>query len=371
MSKKKRKVRVSLQKNRTKKRRQGDLTRLYREDQQAAENVAREERVRGKGEATRKRTIQVDEDGDMPAVPDSDCLRGRVLMVQGLYCVVVTPDGGSHKCYIRRLLKSLETDSRSVIATGDWVWFRPAPDNEGMIVRVEPRGTSLTRAYRNKEHVIAANVDQVLIVSAMAEPEFKPNLIDRYLASAVMGGLPPLICFNKADLVDCVLVQPFIGLYSQLGYRVLLTSAQTGKGIADLKMYLRGRQTVVVGQSGVGKSSLLNALEPTFHLKVADVSKATHKGRHTTTSAQLLGLADGGSVIDTPGIRQFSLWDVIPEEVEGFFIEFGAFAAHCKFSGCTHTHEEECAVKDAVRFGYIHQCRYDSYVRLYRGDAMD
>src|SRR5690606_11987397 len=152
-----------------------------------------------------------------------------------------------------------------------------------------------------------------------------------------------------------------IGLYSQLGYRVLLTSAQTGKGIDELKAQLEGRQTVVVGQSGVGKSSLLNSLEPAFHLKVADVSKASQKGRHTTTTAQLLGLSCGGTVIDTPGIRQFSLWDIIPEEVERFFIEMGSFAAHCKFSGCTHTHEDECAVKDAVHFGYIAQCRYDSY----------
>ena len=222
-----------------------------------------------------------------------------------------------------------------------------------MIERVEPRHGLLTRASREREHVQVANVDQVVFVVSLVEPDLKPHLIDRYLASAEQGGIRPILCLNKADLVDPVDYQPLVGLYSQLGVETFLTSAATGAGIDRLRQRLRDRETVFSGQSGVGKSSLLNAIQPELGLRVREVSDVNQKGRHTTTTAELIRLDFGGWVVDTPGVRQFGLWDVIPEEVEGFFAEFRPFVALCGFPDCTHTHEDRCAVKRAVARRWI------------------
>jgi ribosome biogenesis GTPase / thiamine phosphate phosphatase len=282
---------------------------------------------------------------------------------------VATDDGQLLRCAVRRLLRTLATDERNIVTTGDRVWVRPAPNNEGMIERVEPRHGLLTRASRGREHVIVANVDQIVIVMSLVEPELKPHLIDRYLVSAAQGGIAPIICLNKADLVEHALVQPLIGLYSQLGIPTWLTSAVTGLGIERLRKSLRGRQTVFAGQSGVGKSSLLNAVQPDLALQVREVSEATQKGRHTTTTAELLQLDFGGWVVDTPGIRQFELWDIIPEEVEGYFPEFRPFVPLCGYPDCTHTHEDRCAIKRAVKRRQISEQRYISYLGLFSGET--
>jgi ribosome biogenesis GTPase len=234
-----------------------------------------------------------------------------------------------------------------------------------MIERVEPRHGVLTRASRRREHVLVANVDQVAIVVSLVQPDLKPHLIDRYLAVAQQGGLKPLLLLNKADLADPVELQPLVGAYAQLGVTVLLTSAQTGLGIGRLREQLRGRATVFSGQSGVGKSSLLNAVEPGLGLAVKTVSETTDKGRHTTTYAQLIKLGFGGWVVDTPGVRQLQLWDVRPEEVEGYFPEFRPFVPLCDFPDCTHTHEAGCAVKNAVARQLVSPRRYHSYLGMF------
>jgi ribosome biogenesis GTPase len=238
---------------------------------------------------------------------------------------------------------------------------------EGLIERVEPRRGILARESRRREHVLVANVDQLLIVMSLFEPDLKPHLIDRYLAGAMQGGLKPIICLNKADLADPVPFQPLIGAYSQLGIPVVWTSARTGQGIDRLRELLRGQATVLSGQSGVGKSSLLNALQPGLALRVRSVSEVNQKGRHTTTTAQLIRLDFGGWVVDTPGVRKLQLWDVIPEEVEGFFVEFGPFVPLCEFPNCTHIHEVGCAVKRAVRLRQISERRYTSYLGMFQG----
>jgi ribosome biogenesis GTPase len=206
-----------------------------------------------------------------------------------------------------------------------------------------------------------------VIVMSLVEPDLKPHLIDRYLASAAQGRITPIICLNKADLVDPVDFQPILGLYSQLGIAIFLTSATMNTGIDLLKEKLRNRQTVFAGQSGVGKSSLLNAVQPDLALRVCEVSEANQKGRHTTTTAQLIKLDCGGWVVDTPGIRQFQLWDIIPEEVEGFFPDFHPFVPLCAYPDCTHTHEDRCAVKRAVALHQISAQRYESYLGLFEG----
>jgi ribosome biogenesis GTPase len=236
---------------------------------------------------------------------------------------------------------------------------------EGIVVRVEPRERALVRSYRGKEHVICANVDQALIVSSVANPELKVNLIDRCILSAERGGLAATVCLNKIDLVDPTPLQPIIGLYRQLGYPTIATSVETGDGLDELRELLADRRTVIIGRSGVGKSSLLNALNPMLNLKVSQVSDWSGKGRHTTTTARFLKLADGGIVVDTPGVRQFDLWEIGAADTAAYFREFVPFAHRCRFPGCTHRHERPCGVATAVDAGMISSGRYDSYLRLF------
>jgi ribosome biogenesis GTPase len=409
MSQKKKKTRVELRKNRTKPPRENDLTRAFQADADSADDTRSTERVRAKGDLSRYRTVVQDEsDGGtgMPAMDAGEWLRGRVIRVHGLASVVETDDGRVFRCAVRRLLKSLATDERSVVTTGDVVWLRPAPVGsgqwavgssegnrgqkseagsdaeselptahcplptlEGMIERVEPRHGVLTRASRRREQVLVANVDQVAIVVSLVQPDLKPHLIDRYLATAQKGGLSPVLLLNKADLADPVELQPLVGSYAQLGIPVLLTSARTGQGIGRLREQLRGRSTVFSGQSGVGKSSLLNAVQPGLGLAVKSVSEVNNKGRHTTTYAQLLKLESGGWGVDTPGVRQLQLWDVRPEEVEGYFPEFRPFVPLCDFPDCTHTHEKGCAVKRAVARQQVSARRFHSYLGMFHGTS--
>ena len=375
MAKKKRKLRANLRKNRSVRARQKDLTREFDADAQFVEDVDQRQSVTGKGELTRKRTLvgaEIVEDASgtvlLPDVDKSVCRRGRVLRVQGLISIVLQDDGTRRKCATRRLLKTLSTDQRHVVAAGDIVWLRPEGTDEGIIERVEPRRGILSRTSRQRQHIIVTNVDQILIVASVAQPRLKPNLLDRYIVTAERANVEPIICLNKIDLIDPADLQPLIGVYSQMGYRVLQLSATQGWGIDALQMQLQGRETVLTGQSGVGKSSLLNAAEPNLQLRVQTVSDDTEKGRHTTTTAELIPLDQGGFVVDTPGIRQFQLWDVIPEEVAGFFRDLRPYVSHCRYPDCSHTHEEPCAVKDAVADGYVDVRRYESYLQIRSGD---
>ncbi len=364
----KKKVRVELRKNRTKPPRMNDLTQQFQEDAGAVGDALSGERVRAKGDVSRHRTVMLENGEPGMPVATFEAIGGRVLRVHGLYTYVEVNDGRVVRCTTRRLLKSLSTDERSVVTTGDVVWIRPeANGQEGMIERVEPRHGVLTRASRRREHVVVANVDQLLIVMSLVEPDLKPHLIDRYIATAMRGELKPILLLNKADLVDPVEYQPMVGYYNQLGIATLLTSSRTGFGVERLRKLLAGRASVFSGQSGVGKSSLLNAIQPNLSLRVAAVSDVNDKGKHTTTTAELIRLETGGWVVDTPGVRQLQLWDTRPEEVEGYFVEFRPLVPYCNFPDCTHIHEQGCAVKDALRKRHISDRRYQSYLGLFHG----
>ncbi len=386
---KNKKVRVALNKNRQKRTRANDLTRSYESQQKSSEETAATERVRPRGELSRHRTIVAAgepapgsaESGDSPAgsaaaqraVDQATCLPGRVLRIHGLVCIVQTDDGQMIPCHVRRLLKSLAIEGRNVVTVGDRVWIRPAPTGgqEGLIERVEARRGVILRGYRHRQHVIAANVDAVIIVSALAEPGLKLSLIDRYLVAAETGGVRPVIVFNKADLVDPSLYQWVIGLYAQLGYQTIVTSAASGRGVDELRGVLSSGVTALSGQSGVGKSSLLNVVQPGLNLKVREVSDWTQKGKHTTSAAELIRLDAGGHVVDTPGLRQFELWGIVPGELEGYFLEFRPYISRCRFPDCSHTHETFCAVKEAVHWGQIHVGRYESYLKLYQQKPLE
>lgn len=378
MSKKKKPkkiYRAEFRKGRDKRRRKNNFTREFNDNAESLDNVRSGERVSGKGDLTRKRTIVGEENksdrGSFQVDLDVDeavCLAGRVMRIHGLASVVQCADGTLYSCSLRGVLKSLATDLQHVVVAGDEVTIEPTNQEQAVIVRVEPRKNQISRTSRGRQQIIVANVDLALIVASAAEPILKPNLIDRFLVSAEKAGIQPIIVINKMDLIDLADVQPLIAIWSQLGYPVLLTSAETGLGIDRLRGLVEGVDSVVTGQSGVGKSSLLNAIEPDLQLRVSQVSSENQKGRHTTTGAELISLECGGHLIDTPGIRQFQLWDVIPEEVAGYFRDIRPFINSCRFPDCTHTHEDDCGVKWAVADGKIDVRRFESYCQMRAGD---
>lgn len=369
--KKNKKIRTDFKQRYDDRTRQNDLTRDFDIEGSDEQSTESRERVSGKGKLARKRTIRGEEveseDGtEIILEIDESCRPGLVLSVHGLNSFVQAENGDVFKCATRKLLKTISTDQRHVVVAGDHVQFRPQEDGtkEGLIVRVEPRFGTISRTSRKKQHVIAANIEQMLIVTSAAMPELKPHLIDRLLVTAEKSKIKPIICINKSDLIDPADFQPIIGGFSQLGYKTLLVSAETGRSIEVLSKMLQDKKSVVVGQSGVGKSSLLNAIQPGLGLRVGVVSDENQKGKHTTTSAKLIELSFGGYIVDTPGIRQFELWDVITEELAGFFRELRPFTDRCKFPNCTHIHELDCLVKDAVADGDLDIRRYESYCLL-------
>jgi ribosome biogenesis GTPase len=268
-------------------------------------------------------------------------------------------------CTVRRVLRTRLTEERHPVTVGDRVQFRAGSDTEGVIEAVEPRRGQLRRRVGRRVHTIVANVDQAIIVSSADLPLPKPHLIDRYIVASHAGEITPVVCMNKLDLDDDGAARDLLDRYAKLGYTTLATSAVTGDGVTALCEQLKNKASVIAGQSGVGKSSLLNRIQPDLQLKTGDIIEQTSKGRHTTSTATLLRLEVGGYVVDTPGVRSFDLSTVERSEFEAYFVEFVDHVPDCKFPDCTHRHEAECAVIQAVERGEIHPDRYESYVRLF------
>jgi ribosome biogenesis GTPase len=281
-------------------------------------------------------------------------------------------DGSSEEvdAGVRGLMKHGIRSTTTVIAPGDRVHVETTGDGTAMIVAVIPRVTALSRPDPTRPHledVIAANVDQVIIVSSVGGPAFWPELVDRYLVFAEYYGMAPLIVVNKTDLAGPEELAEIRALYAEdLGYKVLFTSVESGEGIPGLQAAITGHSNVIVGLSGVGKSSLLNVIQPDLSLRVQSVNEAYGgEGKHTTRSTTLHPLDQGGFVADTPGIRSFGLWDLTPEEVDYYFREFRRFIDECRFNDCTHHHEPGCAILDALESGEIAETRYKSFLVLF------
>lgn len=363
-----RKIRVDFRANRAKPAREKDWTRQAREAGDEELDTLEAERVVAKGALSRKRTIIVDDAGTRARRGDAT----RIGTIITLFGAVAHVDDGERtwSCSLRRVLRTRSISTRNAVTVGDRVHFTVSADREGVeavgvIESVEERQGQLKRVVAHREHTIVANVDQAVIVTSAGLPKPKPHLVDRYIVSALHGGIEPVVCVNKIDQVSPAEIRPLLALYRGLGYKALATSAVTGEGVDKLCRLLTGKSSVIAGQSGVGKSSLLNAVQPGLKLVVGEIVQDTLKGRHTTSRATLLKLDVGGYVVDTPGVKAFGISCVPRQQFERYFVEFVDRVPHCKYPGCTHIHEDRCAIRNAVETGEICPERYASYVRLY------
>lgn len=304
-----------------------------------------------------------------PPVGAEGLLCGVVVRVYGPFFDVLTPDGITWRAVARGALKRqrLRTDP---VAPGDRVDIRPVGPGEAVIERVHERVRTLSRLARGTEdveQVILANPDQVAIIFAVKEPEPHFRMLDRFLVLVEDRELPAFIVANKIDLDPTGELRAPFRLYEKIGYPVLYTSARTGEGLDELRRYLHGRITVLTGPSGVGKTSLLNALKPGLGEATREVSRATGKGRHTTSATRLFPLNDG-FLADSPGLRTLAFWNVDLENLDYLFREFRPYLGKCRYSDCAHIEEPDCAVRAAVERGEIAESRYESYLRLREGD---
>jgi ribosome biogenesis GTPase len=357
----------------------------FQDDEWDMEGFYEEERVMPRGAVERRKAVRqivnsfpVVNGANLEKEPttdqDADFLQGTVIEVTAGQCKVAV-NGRNHDCFIRGALMTQERGYSNVLAVGDFVEISLGSDDRGVVESVLPRRSLLARTAASfvgkasgQRQIVAANVDRVMIVSSWRKPQFWPELIDRYLIAAERNDLEAVICVNKIDLIeDQAEFDAALKPYRDLGYVVLLTSAEEKIGIQTLTEFLTGEIAVLAGMSGVGKSSLLSEVQPGLNLKALEVGergKNKNQGRHTTRMATYYPLSGGGAVIDTPGIRDFGLSGLRRDEIKLYYPEFEDLAPECSFSDCNHWQELDCAVRAAVQSGGVSQLRYKNYVQI-------
>ncbi len=296
---------------------------------------------------------------------------GLVIRNTGSWYTVLTESGSKIDCKIKGNFRLKGIRSTNPVAVGDRVEIIRNQEGTAFIKEILDRRNYIIRRSSNlskQSHIIAANIDQACLIVTIDFPQTSTTFIDRFLASAEAYRIPVVLVFNKTDLLTSEEEQRYLhlmeNLYENIGYKCISISAKTGQGVEKVKQILQGKTTLFSGNSGVGKSTLLNELVPNAKLRTAEISDAHNTGMHTTTFSEMLQLEEGGWVIDTPGIKGFGTFDMEPEEICGYFKEIFVFSKKCRFNNCTHTHEPGCAVRKAVEEHYISESRYTSYLSM-------
>ncbi len=297
-------------------------------------------------------------------------MKGLVVKNTGSWYTVKTEDGRLVDSKIKGNFRLKGIRSTNPVAVGDIVEILENSEGTAFITEIGDRRNYIIRKSPNlskQSHIIAANVDQAFLVVTVNRPQTSTTFIDRFLASAEAYRIPVVLVFNKSDILtadELHYQELMIALYNNVGYECRVVSAATGSGIDALRTLLKDKITVLSGNSGVGKSTLINSILPDVNLRTAEISDAHNTGMHTTTFSEMLALPDGGYIVDTPGIKGFGTFDMEPEELTGYFPEIFRFSKDCRFSNCTHRHEPGCAVLRAVEEHYIAESRYNSYLSM-------
>jgi ribosome biogenesis GTPase len=302
-------------------------------------------------------------------------LEGIVIKSTGSWYSVLSPDGTLTACKLKGRFKVQGIKTTNPLAVGDHVEFHLLQEEDtGLITRIFPRKNYIIRKatkLSKESHILAANIDQAMVIVTLAQPRTSTGFIDRFLITAEAYHIPGVIVFNKLDIYDekmMARLDELIEIYEAAGYPCLKVSALTGENTIDLKEKLKDKVSLLAGHSGVGKSALINAIEPGLDLKTSPISKFHSKGVHTTTFANMFSLTFGGYIIDTPGIKEFGLYELDMSTLAERYPEMRALMHECKYTNCTHLHEPGCAVKQALEDGRLSKTRYDGYLRIMAGE---